>query len=394
MVLLGLNTRLHAQESAFWEQQWRAAAWYNTIDGPQLGVRYFGYRDVSYDRTWQVNAGLWVNTFFPDMPLAYDVRLKHPFLFPGTSPDYIALVLKSAFRDGHLRHSAGFTSRLATGNGPDQLLRFYANVYRYEQRDSDYLVFKQSWSQQDHFLAETGAYLRQTWLGGYQSVHIQALLGTGATANTLRASGTAQHAIGTRFRIGTRLGSVVQTSRDVRAEFDTNLSYASAWEWYESPFFRSHGQLPVAWVRQGNAVQSSVFVGVRGYANHDTRRFRQGQTSAIQQYYTGNLVLEWVNPIGRTLSKIPIAGPFLHLNTYAFADAGYIVYFNAASVRPETIASAGPGIQLRVNIPDYWSADRGFALRWDLPLWISSPAPGTSPFQFRQQLSFDIIIPF
>jgi hypothetical protein len=392
-VVCGIST-LHAQTLEYRAQHIRPDLWYNSVDGLQIGVRYFGYTDTGYSRAYQIKAGLWLNTFFPEVPVAYDLQFRHPLIHSRSNADQLSLSVESRFRDGLQRNFAGLQSLYQFGPDYDQVLRLYAGYFHYEQYALEHLVFPINWSTGIQNTIQAGAYLRNTLGGGYQTLRTDFLLGTGPQNHTLRLSGSTHHTLGTAIRMGVRLGSVIHTSADIRAEFATNLTYAQAWDWHDKAFFRSHGNLPVQMLYSGTAVTSSEFAGIRGYSRRDISRMRANNPSTIQQLHTVNLDLEWQNPLGKSLHNIPIAGPFLHLNTYLFADAGRVTHITTSALDSETLASAGAGLLFRINIPDYESASRGFTLRWDLPLWINSPAAGKSAIAFRHQLSFDIIIPF
>jgi hypothetical protein len=52
----------------------------------------------------------------------------------------------------------------------------------------------------------------------------------------------------------------------------------------------------------------------------------------------------------------------------------------------------GIGLQFSLNIPDYLGKDRGFALRYEIPFWLSDPSLGEKSFKFRNLIGIGAII--
>jgi hypothetical protein len=56
------------------------------------------------------------------------------------------------------------------------------------------------------------------------------------------------------------------------------------------------------------------------------------------------------------------------------------------------LVNAGIGLQFSLNIPDFLGKPRGFAIRYEVPFWISEPDAGDSNFEFSSLLGFGAVI--
>ncbi|MCC5925302.1 MAG: hypothetical protein JJU41_01965 [Bacteroidetes bacterium] len=384
----------YAQESNF-EQSWRPSIWYNTVDGAQLGVRYFGYLDDSTLDKYKVITGIWVNTALPTFPVAYDLRFEHPFFSQTSTLQPLILGVQSRFRDGLHRHGGFIEKRYHSGNHDDRFITFRMSSIYHRQQDSSYLVFPHNWNDKASTILTGTTYYRNNFKDRYFTAWASLTTSTTYNDAVLEAGSTLHHQINRLLAIGFKIGSRVHTGSDGYSALATNLAYQPAIHWHDNSWFRSHGTLPVAALRSGALVTTGSMSSIRGYSRHDAKRFTASDIHAIAALHGVSADVEIANPLDLYLRNIPVAGYFVHFKTRLFTDAAIVKYQeNAQIITNNFIANAGAGILLYVNVPDVLARERGFALRWDIPFWLSDPLDSENPIKFRQQLSFDIIIPF
>lgn len=395
LFLILAGTPSLSAQSATYEHILRPAFWYNTTDGIQLGVRYFGYQYHPENDKYRIYSGFWVNTKLPDNPVSYDLRLEHPLALTRAPQEPLTLGLHSRFRDGLHRHGGFIEKRLETGHTDDQFLRLTAGATYYHQIDSEYLVFPVNWSGSANTTLSGKAYFRNGIENRYQTAWTNIVASVTNSDIVLEVGSSWYERLNTYLAIGIKLGSRIHSSANGAPEWSTNLAYQSAALWNDKSFFRSHGTLPVAALQTGSIVSSGTMPSLRGYSRHDTERFQASDIHAVRALYGVSAELEIANPLDLYLRKMPIAGVFTHFKTRLFADAALVDYRDSAVIiTNKYIANAGIGILAYFNLPDYLAAERGFAIRWDVPFWVSDPFGTQNNFAFRNQLSFDIIIPF
>jgi hypothetical protein len=376
-----------------YEISWRPSLWFNSADGVQLGARVFGYRDNVEMGSYRMKAGFWVNTFLPDVPVAYEFAFETPVVSYSPSREELALSVSSRLREGLHHHTIGISKRFERGTHDDQFARLFVRGNLYEQFDDNYMLFNGNWQQGIHFLPEMGFYLRNGMdPGRYVTMEATAKLFTGASDHTIDANITWYEPLNRFVNLGLAVGLTQHTSNDTRPEHASNLAFPTAFEQSFNPWLRSRGTVPPSFVRNGHFV-SHRSANLRGYALHDVNRFESGQFANISGIRTISAELDFWNPISNYIQRNELASRFLHFKTYAFADAAHVSY-RTNSTTESVIGNAGLGLYFRFNLPDYLAEARGFTIRWDVPFWVSDPLMDEKLLKFRHQLSFDIIIPF
>ena len=108
-----------------------------------------------------------------------------------------------------------------------------------------------------------------------------------------------------------------------------------------------------------------------------------------------NVEFEFPNPVN-SLFEGSIVESFVSFRSYIFGDAGTFSRKNYGvhnlSDYKDQFADAGIGFQFSVNIPDYLGKDRGFALRYEIPFWLSDPAMDENNFKFRNLIGIGAVI--
>ncbi len=87
-------------------------AWYNSVDGVRIGGFVLGEMEGEFKSgPHRLNAGIWLGTNFPDLPVSYYVSFTEPI--PGLS-DYgeeFNVQLVSSIRTGYSRHGLALNKR-------------------------------------------------------------------------------------------------------------------------------------------------------------------------------------------------------------------------------------------------------------------------------------------
>jgi hypothetical protein len=138
---------------------------------------------------------------------------------------------------------------------------------------------------------------------------------------------------------------------------------------------------------------------LRGYTSINFKNLAAGQTYQYNFVTALNSEFEFPNPVNGLL-KDKIYGDFVHLRTYFFGDIGFFKDDNFPERGPSetlyrsvnrTRSDAGIGIQFSMNIPDWLGKDRGLAIRYEVPLWLSHPS-GEKSFKFRNLVGIGAVI--
>jgi hypothetical protein len=132
---------------------------------------------------------------------------------------------------------------------------------------------------------------------------------------------------------------------------------------------------------------------LRGYTGADIRRLNHGQAPVYNSLGALNFELNYPNPIGQNLKKVPIVGKLLKFDSYLFFDTG-TSFGLAAGKKSPVFSDFGPGFKLSLNIPSYLGKSRGFAIRYDVPVWVSNPPNGEPVFKYRSLAGIGAVISF
>lgn len=102
------------------------------------------------------------------------------------------------------------------------------------------------------------------------------------------------------------------------------------------------------------------------------------------------------NPINELLVG-SIVEDFVSFRSYLFGDIGQFYrdnYLQTPDIQSDVLqanSDAGIGFQFSINIPNYLGMDRGFALRYEIPFWLSHPE-NDDKFKFRNLIGIGAVI--
>jgi hypothetical protein len=412
ILLLLLPAGLHAQQSPGgspgYEFKFAPDLWYNDVDGIRAGVRMKGQVPGSFgDGPHRLDLGFWLGTWFPELPVSYYGKYTNPILGISAFNSEGSYTIESSLRAGFHRHGVGFNKRWQPGFNEDEFSELHIFTGAYRHYDEEYLQFPGLWQQEWTGLGEL-EFTRQRLLtsgawsvgalmrAGYLS-DIETLDDAGEIAQDDEPAGFARigvrasyyGAFGESWGIHLRGSSGLQ-SADTPPEHQFMASAASSYDWMQSGFFRAKGTIPMPWMNAGTFQLTGKGPNLRGYTRRDMKAAKSGQPIFYDAYSAMNLELDYPNPIDNSFQRIPVAGDFLRLRSYIFADA--FTGRRSSTEEREDLADAGLGMALTLNIPDQLGKPRGFVLRYDVPLWLSDPTENEGKLAYRSVLSFGVVI--
>tara|TARA_R110002124_G_scaffold183735_10_gene351266 strand:- start:6160 stop:7311 length:1152 start_codon:yes stop_codon:yes gene_type:complete len=358
--------------------------WYNTVDGVRIGIRILGEQEGSFkDGPHRLDAGLWLGTNIPENPVSYYLSLTEPIKSISDFGEEGSFQVISSIRTGFSQHKLLLNKRWQ--DGFNELLYKEVSI---------------SFSQQKMFAAEYRPYPIQ-WSTNWKSlVGINFMTHNESEDNLFEAIFNVQqninpesesftsldvevwdvYPINDKFGLGFRLFGGF-TSENADPEYLYTASYAKPIDWLGNGVSRAKGTIPTAWLNNGLAHVSGS-ANLRGYTDTQYSNLTLGGFNSVAAL---NLEFEFPNPYSLS-NKDGILGEFLFLKSYLFVDAGTV--FEDTPM----LFDAGVGLQFSLNIPDFLGKPRGFAVRYEVPFWISNPNDGNSNFEFRNLIGFGAVI--
>lgn len=377
--------------------------WFNEVDGVILGFRFFGEDPRTFlDGPHRLQSGVWLGTRLPDSPVSYRITYTHPIAAISEVNSEGAIRAVSSIRTGFHQQEAGIQKRWQPGLNEYVSTDLHAFAGFYRLFDEDYLLFPFLWQydpagylrsnirkRNENSLgrwtialtALSGIYLSKEHefldYSGQTDTH-PGMWGVEGLFGQAQLEAMQQIAIYRGFFLRTRVFAGA-SSLSLPQEHRYLPSYAPAFHWMASAFTRARGTIPESWIKSG-WIHIPGGPGLRGYARQSMKQFKSGEHQWIQHALSWNLDFYYPNPVNALFSSVPYLGDVLKLESYLFTDAG-LMYENDKWQGVK--ANSGAGFMLSLNMPDYLGQDRGFFLRYELPLWVSEPEDDESSFSIR-----------
>ena len=386
--------------------------WYNNVDGVRLGVRTLGEVEGTFkDGPHRLDAGVWLSTFLPDLPVSYYVSFTEPIPQISNFGNEGSIQLISSIRTGYSHHRIQFNKRWQPGF--DEYKYKEVSVYYSTERlfDDEYRPFNKLW--QDNWknlfgisfkMSETLDFgLFEAYADATTNVNETSGAFTVATFEVLQSSELSDQFIW-RIRGFAGIGS-----DNVAPEYRFMASMRPAQYWLNNGLSRSAGTIPQPWMESGS-FQIAGGANLRGYSNRDIELLGTLQQSdnnlyfpLYRSFWSLNTEIEFPNPLNTALQNISIIGDLAELRSYLFVDGGMgtgrTLMTGTQNVAPQElitepgfIADAGIGLQISFNIPDYLGKDRGIFIRYDVPFWLSDPLPRENSFSYRHVIGLGAVI--
>lgn len=386
--------------------------WYNDVDGIRLGVRVKGQVPGTFeDGPHRLDAGIWLGTWFPDLPVSYYLSYTNPIQAWSEFGSETSLQLISSIRTGYHLHGAGINKRWQEGFD-ERRYKELSLFHTYENRfDDEYVQFPVLWSDDDKLLLKLTAELQDdNTLGWYNVSLAGSVQYLDDTYSSLTLTGIQRVPFnenwGLRFR-----GYFGVASSGAAPEYLFSRSTDQAVNWIDSGITRAKGTIPQPWMTSGN-FHTAGGANLRGYTSQDIAIFdsqscincdeianSQNAPVLFRSFAAINSELDYYNPINKLFNELPYISDFLSFRSYLFLDTGRSLNLNKEVdddivTEDETLFSnAGAGFSLSLNIPDYLGKPRGFVLRYEIPFWLSEPGDEDS-LKLRHLFGFGAVISF
>ena len=401
---LSIISPVSAQTSTSYELIPAPDLWYNDVDGIRVGLRLKGQVPGTFeDGPHRLDAGLWLSTWFPDLPVSYYISFTEPI--PGWSDfgSEANVQIISSVRTGYTRQGIGFNKRWQQGFD-ERRFREVSLFNRYEKRyDKDYTAFPIRWSDAEKVLSSISVNLQDENRLGYFTLslngsiqYLEQSYGFGSFTGVQRIPIDENWGLMLRGFAGT-------SSSQTAPEYLFARSSGQAVNTLSSGITRAKGTIPKPWMESGN-FHVAGGANLRGYTQQDVNSYLLNRCESclfedpddldvdlFNSIFALNTELDYPNPIKSLFNSIPYVADFITLRSYLFFDAGSTLGANNTS--RSWIADGGAGFALSLNIPDYLGKSRGFVLRYDIPFWLSDPDTG-DPFKFRSLIGFGAVISF
>ncbi|RNC85310.1 MAG: hypothetical protein ED557_00610 [Balneola sp.] len=371
--------------------------WYNDVDGIRLGLRTFGEVQGSFkDGPHRLDAGIWVSTWIPVLPVSYYLSFTEPIPAITDFNNEGSIQIVTSVRTGYAQHRLQFNKRWQPGFDEYDYQELAIYFSQSKMFDSEYRPFEQIW--QNDWTSIAGIVLLKSF--NTEKTRFEATLDVKQNLNTESGSFSVatleliqKIELNSGFKL--RLRSFTGVGSDnTLPEYQFFSSLDSPANWLNNGISRAKGTIPQPWLNAG-----SFHVGgsanLRGYLNQDIDALSENLNPMFTSIISGNLELEFPNPLGKALSNVPYVGDVSELRSYSFLDIGKGGFVNTNDGNEtDVIADAGIGLQLSLNIPDYLGKDRGIFIRYEVPFWLSEVGVGDSNFSFRQLIGVGAIFAF
>jgi hypothetical protein len=375
--------------------------WYNDVDGIRAGVRVLGEMEGTYnDGPHRLDAGFWVGTWMPDLPVSYYISFLEPIPSISDFGNEGSIQIISSIREGYSAHRLQFNKRWQSG--------FYEldykelSIYFSQEKliDSEYRQYPQLWQNNWKSLLGASYVISEDPSIGrfYARLNVEQNVNSNSASFTLGSIEAIQKInLSSSFRLRLR-GFFGYGSSDRAPEYGFMSSMDSPQYWINRGIPRSKGTIPTTWFGKG-IFQIGGGANLRGYLKRDIQELNAGGDPTYQSISAFNTEFEFPNPLNNAVKDIKVIGDLTEFRSYLFFDAGIpidrgesrdVVY----SEFDNFFADFGVGLQISFNIPDYLGKDRGIFIRYDVPFWLSDPTGNESNFSFRKLIGIGAIISF
>lgn len=366
--------------------------WYNDVDGIRAGVRLRGEVPGTFrNGPHRLDAGLWLSTFFPDYPVSYYVSFTEPIPAISGFNSEGNVRLRSSIRTGYHNHSISFNKRWQPGFNELNYRELSISMRGEKRFEDEYVLYPQMW--QDDWLYIAGINLNisnDNPLGRYHLISTTSINLFGPFDNFINTKLDLQQTtpLGSDFILRTRIFAGL-SSENTAPEYLFTHGFKPYTEWDELGITRAKGTIPSPWMEQG-IIHVEGGANLRGYTNQDIEVLNSENAPLFTSMGAINVEFEYPNPVDRALDSVPFAGLF-NLGSYLFFDSGTSLGITQYE-EDRVLSDAGPGFMLSLNIPDYLGKSRGFAIRYEIPLWLSHPGQDEPEFKFRSLIGIGAVI--
>lgn len=376
--------------------------WYNKVDGIRLGMNFTGAQEGTFqDGKHRLQAGFWLGTSIPENPVSYYFSFTEPVPWISTFGNEGNVRLQSSIRTGFSWHKISLNKRFQHDFDELRYREISLSLRQQNMFDSAYRHSLLNWESSWKTLAGLDFNSSGFTPAGRLLMHIQLNHNLNSNiSNFTTASAEIKHISSFGRGFGLNLRTFFGwTSDDAAPQFKYSLAHRPPVRWLESGFSRARGTIPDTFFENG-LIHVNGGMNLRGYSDY--------YNSPFTRVMSFNAEFQVPNPVQVILDR-SILGDFAKFKSYIFYDTGAyagddIFWYDYPEDLSNVSSDAGIGFQFSVNIPDYLGKDRGFALRYEIPLWLSHPdgpnpagippGGGEPHFKFRSLLGLGAIISF
>ncbi len=392
------STPLFAQEDSY-EFKFAPDLWYNDVDGIRVGVRVLG-EEAFQEGPHQIDAGLWLSTWFPDLPVSYYFSITEPFRNTSNYANKGSAQLISSIRTGFSMHRFQFNKRWQPGFDEYDYKELSIYFSFEKMYDYEYRIFPGLWQKEYKGILglkyrysinqESGRFIG---LIDFMAIEADASVGTIELIQRFDLSDS--------FKLRLRGFAGLGTEKLSR-QYQFMAGLSPAYSTLQKGLTRAKGTIPQPWMESG-FIHTSGGANLRGYIASDLNNIKNSDLPLYLSFYALNTELEFPNPLNSAIKRLKYIGNLTELRSYLFIDAGKgfgfdadegTVYEGDIISDPGFISDAGLGLQISFNIPDYLGKDRGIFIRYDIPFWLSNPEQNDPNFKYRNLIGVGAIFSF
>lgn len=385
----------YAQSGNSYEIGLRPDIWYNDVDGIMIGTRFEGrVAGTDEEGPHRLDAGIWLGTWFPAVPVSYQMQYTEPFSSLSEYGNEFHIRLSSSIRQGY--HTHGISLKKRWERNYDFLNYTEAGVaYHFEKRfDDEYTLFPQLWGSEWKGLVKPEINVQRVGTRNRSNLSLNPEFNTlDPFFYSLSASLSHELYLGEDWAIRLRLFSAT-VSEDTPPEYLLFLSSGAEVTTLDGSLTRAKGTVPVRWAKSGN-IHFASGPNLRGYTKMDIRSIRNEAPLQFTEVASINTEFSFPNPIQTGLRNIEELSDFLSFRSYLFFDGAAVgtSALSSESVNNDYYANAGIGLAFALNIPDYLGKPRGFVIRYEVPFWLSDAFDGSN-FKYRHLIGIGATVMF
>ena len=367
--------------------QWRPNAWFNDVDGVQLGIHLSGaYLNRFGMGDHQMKFSAYYAVRSKKAPVGYRFSYRQPLRKLGKS---VFFQLTSESGAGLSYNAFSFEQNWNKYVGMSRSNQLKLTLEFFNQFDRSYLWNRGLWS--ESFLRHSGFSQlrvdfdrRRRFRRGTSRIHANATFGfVGQGWQFSKWLVTLQPTIhlGSRYNLRLR-GAAGFASGDIPAQSQFYLTMASPAKWIRNPWYRAKGTFPVQWEREGR-VQPYGGGNLRGYQ----AQFVSGKTSLLQggnSLSAFNAEFSFPNYLRFVTRRIPVRKMRqVRFDRYLFYDAATVwhaSYSGELIFEKPVLQDAGIGFSAQMQ---------SWKFHLDFPVWLSHPKTGEKNVKFRWVLGMD-----
>jgi hypothetical protein len=369
--------------------------WFNSTDGIRVGIRMKGKEPGTFkEGPHRLDVGLWLGTFIPKYPVSYYISLTEPIRAISGFNSEADVKVRSSFRTGYQIHGVSIKKRWQPGFNEKDYRILTAGFHAEKRFDNEYLLYPQIWQDQWLYIAELKYSMKNgNPLGRYRLNSTTDVNVAGRFSRFIQTRFSAEQIIllGSGFSFNGRIFIGLSSNRTA-PEYLFSHSMETYRRWLRLGTTRARGTIPVAWMQEG-FLQIEGGADLRGYTGQDIEQLNRGGAPIYTSIGALNFALKYPNPLSRALKNVPIIGGLLKFSSYLFFDTGTSLGLTAKEEH-RILSDFGPGFKLALNIPDFLGKSRGFAIRYDIPIWVSNPPNGEPEFKYRSLVGIGAVFSF